>query len=180
MNWLLPPITAKLRSTPLMVACSSLRGARPPVVGTHKHMQFNTGVFSRSCRLLSSLCVSTCFYLPGVTDWGHGGDSQGCGSAIGRDQNPMCADGCRLTWAQCSFQRCHFVELDSGQTADEAWSVVALYEDGVDLSSLCKRAAVIDRARTTSLISSHFVTLTKDLPKEDAFDQVEVDVWSLR
>jgi len=75
----------------------------------------------------------TCFYVPRVTSRRHRGDGQGRGSTVGRDQDPVGADGCSRARAQRGFQRRHAVQLDSGQTAHEARRVVALDEDGVDL-----------------------------------------------
>lgn len=79
--------------------------------------------------------------MPGVVGRGHGGDGEGRGTTVGLDQNALGRyrgdDG---AGPQRSLEGGDVVELDPGQTAHEAWSVVPLDQDGVNLASLWSRA----------------------------------------
>lgn len=75
--------------------------------------------------------------VPGIVGRGHGGDGEGWGSTVGLDQNAVCGDRGYDARAQRGLEGGDVVELDPGETAHEAWRVVLLNQDGVDLACLC-------------------------------------------
>ena len=84
--------------------------------------------------------VLTSVYVPRVIGRRYGWDGEGRGSTVGLDQDAVCGDGGGQAAgeAQRGLQRSHTVELHPWQTAHEAWRVVALDQDGVDLPRFWK------------------------------------------